>query len=155
VELLSPETTQVLTADAVRLGLVATDKLDALRQCGATLVEIGAASEKYAAAILEREESVSTYMGEGVAIPHGTDASREYINRAALAVLQFPGGVDWNGKQVQLCIAIASRTDEHIGILQSLAMVLSDPAKAARLRETDDVDEVLALLAPTEEEDDD
>ena len=152
---MSPDTTQVLAADAVRLGLAATDKLDALRQCGAVLVEIGAASEEYAAAILEREESVSTYMGEGVAIPHGTDASREYINRAALAVLQFPDGVDWNGKPVQLCIAIASRTDEHIGLLQSLAMVLSDPAKAARLRETDDVDEVLTLLAPNDEEDDD
>jgi len=155
VELLSPDTTQVLTAEAVRLGLTATDKLDALRQCGAVLVEIGAASEEYAAAILEREESVSTYMGEGVAIPHGTDASREYISRAALAVLQFPGGVDWNGKPVQLCIAIASKSDEHIGLLQSLAMVLTDQAKAARLRETGDVDEVLALLAPTDDEEDD
>jgi mannitol/fructose-specific phosphotransferase system IIA component len=145
----------VLTSDAVRLGLTATDKLDALRQCGAVLVELGAASEEYADAILEREESVSTYMGEGVAIPHGTDASREYINRAALAVLQFPDGVDWNGKPVQLCIAIASKSDEHISILQSLAMVLSDPEKAARLRETDDVDEVLRLLAPTEDEEDD
>lgn len=155
--LLSPDTTQVLTADAVRLGLSATDKLDALRQCGAVLVDIGAASEQYAAAILEREESVSTYLGEGVAIPHGTDASREYINRAALAVLQFPEGVDWNGKPVRLCVAIASRSDEHIAILQSLAMVLSDKDKAARLRDARDVDDVLALLAPTDdgEEDDD
>jgi mannitol/fructose-specific phosphotransferase system IIA component len=154
---LSPDTTQVLSADAVRLGLSATDKLDALRQCGAVLVEIGAASEQYAAAILEREQSVSTYMGEGVAIPHGTDASREYINRAALAVLQFPEGVDWNGKAVQICIAIASKSDDHIAILQSLAMVLSDTDKAARLRETRDVGEVLTLLAPTgdDNEDDD
>ena len=155
--LLSPDTTQVLVADAVRLGLSATDKLDALRQCGAVLVDIGAASEQYAAAILEREDSVSTYLGEGVAIPHGTDASRAYINRAALAVLQFPDGVDWNGKPVRLCVAIASRSDEHIAILQSLAMVLSDKDKAARLRNAHDVDEVLALLAPTDdsEEDDD
>jgi mannitol/fructose-specific phosphotransferase system IIA component len=154
---LSPDTQQpeVLAADAVRLGLTATDKLDALRQCGAVLVEIGAASEEYAAAILEREESVSTYMGEGVAIPHGTDASREHIKRAALAVLQFPDGVDWNGKEVKLCIAIASRSDEHIGILQSLAMVLSDKDKAARLRETDSVDEVLTLLAPSDEDEED
>ena len=152
---MSPDTVAVLTSDAVRLGLTATDKLDALRQCGAVLVELGAASEEYADAILEREESVSTYMGEGVAIPHGTDASREYINRAALAVLQVPDGVDWNGKPVQLCIAIASKSDEHISILQSLAMVLSDPEKAARLRETDDVDEVLTLHAPTEDEEDD
>ena len=153
---MSPETDSgVLTAAAVRLGLAATDKLDALEQCGAVLVDIGAATEEYAAAILEREESVSTYMGEGVAIPHGTDASREHIKRAALAVLQFPEGVDWNGNQVKLCIAIASRSDEHIGILQSLAMVLTDPHKAERLRESDDVNEVLELLTQSEDEDDD
>lgn len=147
---LSPEATAagVLSAGAVRLGLAATDKADALRQCGAVLVEIGAVGPEYADAILEREESVSTYMGEGTAIPHGTDASRQHINRAALAVLQFPDGVDWNGKQVQLCIAIASRTDEHLTILQSLAGVLSDPEKARRLRETTDVHAVLELLAP-------
>jgi mannitol/fructose-specific phosphotransferase system IIA component len=146
---------EVLAADAVRLGLTATDKLDALRQCGAVLVEVGAATQEYADAILEREESVSTYMGEGVAIPHGTDASRVHIKRAALAVLQFPDGVDWNGKQVQLCIPIASRSDEHIGILQSLAMVLSDKSSAQRLRETTDVNEVLGLLAAQDEEEED
>ena len=152
--LLSPDTQDVLTADAVRLGLTATDKLDALHQCGAVLVEVGAATEEYAAAILEREESVSTYMGEGVAIPHGTDASRQHIKRAALAVLQYPDGVDWNGHEVKLCIAIASRSDEHIGILQALAMVLTDKEKAARLRETTDADEVLRLLAPADDEED-
>jgi len=152
---LSPEAAaaSVLGAEAVRLGLEAADKEDALRQCGAVLVEIGAAGPAYADAILEREQSVSTYMGEGFAIPHGTDASREHINRAALAFLQFPAGIDWNGQQCTVCIAIASKSDEHIGILQSLALVLSDPDAARRLRETTDVNEVLALLAPQDEED--
>ena len=153
---MSPEAAaeSVLGAEAVRLGLEAADKEDALRQCGAVLVEIGAAGPEYADAILEREQSVSTYMGEGFAIPHGTDASRDYINRAALAFLQFPAGIDWNGKQCFVCIAIASKSDEHIGILQSLAMVLSDTDSAKRLRETTDVNEVLALLAAQDEEDD-
>jgi mannitol/fructose-specific phosphotransferase system IIA component len=152
---LSPDASGVLGRDAVRLGLSATDKEDALRQCGAVLVEIGAADAAYADAILEREQSVSTYMGEGFAIPHGTDASREHIHRAALAFLQFPRGVDWNGKQCQVAIAIASKSDEHIGILQSLAMVLSDQESAQRLRETTSVDEVLGLLTPADDEDDD
>jgi len=155
---LSPETTAdgqgVLSAEAVRLGLSATDKEDALRQCGAVLVEIGAAKPAYADAILEREKSVSTYMGEGFAIPHGTDESREHINRAALAFLQFPDGIDWNGKECTVCIAIASKSNEHISILQSLAMVLSDKESAKRLRETTVVNEVLELLAPDEEDDD-
>jgi mannitol/fructose-specific phosphotransferase system IIA component len=93
-------------------------------------------------------------MGEGFAIPHGTDASRQHINRAALAFLQFPEGVDWNGQDCRVCIAIASKSDEHIGILQSLALVLSDPDAAKRLRETTDVHEVLELLAARDEEDD-
>ncbi len=94
---MNPDThaASVLGADAVRLGLTAADKEDALRQCGAVLVEIGAVEPPYAEAILERERSVSTYMGEGVAIPHGTDESRMHINRAALAFLQFPDG--WTG----------------------------------------------------------
>lgn len=149
---MSPEPDAVLTRDGIRLGLTATDQEDALRQCGAALVEIGAATQEYADAIIERESSVSTFMGEGVAIPHGTDASREHIVRAALVVLQFPDGVDWKGKDCRLAIAIASRSDEHIGILQSLAMVLSDSDKARQLRETDDVDTVLALLATTDDE---
>lgn len=151
---LSPEPSEVLAAEAVRLGLHADDKEDALRQCGAVLVEIGAAGPAYAEAILERELSVSTYMGEGFAIPHGTDASRGHINRAALAFLQFPEGVDWNGKTCHVCIPIASRSDEHISILQSLALVLSDPESATRLRTTHDINEVLTLLAPQDEEDD-
>ena len=145
---------EILGRDAVRLGLIATDREDALRQCGEVLVEIGAAGPEYAAALHEREASVSTYLGEGVAIPHGTDASRVHINRAALAFLQFPDGVDWNGQTCRLAIAIASKSDEHIGILQSLAMVLSDSEAAQRLRETTDVDEVLRLLAEDDESED-
>ena len=154
---MSPEVgagAEILGADAVRLGLRASDKEDALRQCGAVLVEIGACTPAYAEAILEREALVSTFMGEGVAIPHGTDASREHILRTALAFLQFPDGVDWNGKDARVCIAIASQGHEHIGILQSLAMVLTDGESAARLRETTSVDEVLALLSPDNDEDD-
>ncbi len=145
----------MLSAEAVRLGLTATDKEDALRQCGAVLVEIGAAGPAYADAILEREQSVSTYMGEGFAIPHGTDASRVHINRAALAFLQFPDGVDWNGKECFVAIAIASKSDEHIAILQSLAMVLTDKESAQRLRETTSVAEVLELLTAQDDDDDD
>lgn len=151
---MSPDThaPSVLGADAVRLGLTAADKEDALRQCGAVLVEIGAVEPPYAEAILERERSVSTYMGEGVAIPHGTDESRVHINRAALAFLQFPNGVDWNGQRCTVCIAIASSSDQHIGILQSLAMVLTDPDKSRRLRETGEIAEVLELLAPSDDD---
>jgi len=83
-----------------------------------------------------------------VAIPHGTNESREHIERAAIAFLQFPDGVDWDGNQVQVCIAIASRSEEHVDILQSLATVLMVPESAAALREASSIDDVIALLSP-------
>jgi mannitol/fructose-specific phosphotransferase system IIA component len=142
----------ILQHDAIRLGLEARDKADALRQCGDVLVEIGAANSQYAEALHEREKSVSTYVGEGVAIPHGTNESREHIERAAIAFLQFPDGVDWDGNMVYVCVAIASKSEDHIGILSSLATVLMDPTSAAVLRAPGSAQEVLDLLTPTEED---
>ncbi len=138
----------VLTPDAVKLGLKAASKQDAIKQCADVLVAIGAAGPEYLDGIYAREEQISTYMGEGFAIPHGTNESRAHIHKASLAFLQFPDGVDWNGHQVVVCIPIASNSDEHIGILSSLAGVLSDPDSAEKLRSATSVDEVLALLAP-------
>jgi len=140
----------ILSTEGVRLGLAATDKADALTQCGELLVAIGAADEEYAAALHVRETQVTTYIGEGVAIPHGTNESREHINRAAIAYLQFPEGVDWDGNEVHVCIAIASRSEEHIEILSRLASILMDPEAAAKLRDPSGVEDVLALLAAGE-----
>ena len=140
--------TDVLVREAVRLAQHADDKWDALRQSGALLEELGAVDAGYAAAILEREGQISTYMGEGVAIPHGTDQARALVRRTALGFLQYPDGVDWDGETVYLCIPIAASGDEHVGVLSALAEVLVDGDSAARLRGATDVDEVLALLNP-------
>ena len=140
----------VLRAEGVRLGLAAADKWDAVRQSGALLVELGAAGPGYADAMMEREKSISTYVGEGVAIPHGTDASRSLVTRTTLAVLQFPEGVDWDGNEVTVCVAIASSGEEHIAVLSALAQILMEPDQVERLRSATDVDVVLALLADVE-----
>ena len=141
----------MLSPQAIKLGLTAASKEDAIQQCGDLLVETGAAGPEYIDGMFAREQQISTYMGEGFAIPHGTNESRAHINRSALGFLQFPGGVDWNGNNVTVCIPIASNSDEHIGILSSLAGVLSDPESAQKLRTTTRVEEVLELLAPEEE----
>jgi mannitol/fructose-specific phosphotransferase system IIA component len=138
----------VLVREAIRLAQHATDKWDALRQSGALLEELGAVDEGYAAAILEREGQISTYMGEGVSIPHGTDQARSLVRRTTLGFLQYPDGVDWDGETVYLCIPIAASGDEHVGVLSALAEVLVEPASAEALREATDVDDVLALLTP-------
>ena len=137
-----------LTAESVRLGGSARDRADAIDQCGALLVELGAVEPGYVPAMHEREASIPTFVGEGVAIPHGTDASRALVKRTALAVIQFPDGVDWGGPTVHVAIGIAASGDEHLQVLSSLAGVLTDPERAARLRSAAGVGEVLELLAP-------
>ena len=138
----------VLSTDAVRLGRTARDRADAIDQCGALLVELGAVEPGYVTAMHEREASIPTFVGEGVAIPHGTDASRALVRKAALAVVQFPEGVDWGGPTVRVAIGIAASGEQHLRVLSSLAGVLTDPERAERLRSADDPDEVLELLAP-------
>jgi PTS system mannitol-specific IIA component/phosphocarrier protein FPr len=137
----------VLPREGIRLALTAADKWDAIRQSGALLAELGAVEDGYPATMLEREQSVSTYIGEGVAIPHGTDASRALVRRTTLGVLQFPDGVDWDGKPVTICVAIAAKGDEHVTVLSALAQILMDPARAEQLRTSTSVEDVHELLS--------
>lgn len=137
---------EVLPEKGIRLGLTAADKWDAIRQCGAVLSELGAVEDGYPDTMLEREKSVSTFIGEGVAIPHGTDESRALVKNTTLGVLQFPGGVDWDGQQVKICVAIAAKGDEHVQVLSALAQILMDPEQAERLRTSASTAEVRGLL---------
>jgi mannitol/fructose-specific phosphotransferase system IIA component len=144
--------TELLSSDAVRLGLRASDRLDAVRQSGNVLVEIGAVDPRYIDAMLQREGQISTSLGEGFAIPHGTDESRQWIRETRLAFLQFPDGVDWGDDMVFVCIGIAALGEEHIGVLARLAEVLVVPEQAARLRSAERTEDVLAILqSPLEE----
>ncbi|MET0132247.1 MAG: PTS sugar transporter subunit IIA [Kibdelosporangium sp.] len=145
----------ILTAEGVRLGRTATSKADAIDQCGQALLDIGAVQPDYLAAMHEREASVSTFIGEGVAIPHGTDQARAFVKRTSLVVLQFPEGVDWgSGNQATLCVGIAANGSEQVGILSALAQILMDGASAAQLREAADPETVIRLLQSIDEEKD-
>jgi mannitol/fructose-specific phosphotransferase system IIA component len=141
---------QLLERNGVRLGCAAPDRFDAVRQAGDLLVGLGAVTPEYAAAMHEREESLSSYVGEGFAIPHGTDESRAFVTRPAVAFLQFPEGVDWDGDEVLACLAIAATTDEHVSVMAQLARILVEPDQAEELRTTTDPARVLEILVPTE-----
>ncbi|MFI6317959.1 PTS sugar transporter subunit IIA [Nonomuraea sp. NPDC050556] len=132
---------------AVILGATATDRDDAIRQCGRALVEAGAAAEPYIQAMLEREQTISTFVGEGVAIPHGTAAAKEVVHHDAICVVQFPRGVDWDGEQVVLCVGIAAKGNGHVELLSALAEILMDPGRARTLREAKDVETVIKELS--------
>jgi PTS system mannitol-specific IIC component len=140
----------VLTADAVRLGCRAADRADAVHRCGAVLVEIGAVQPGYVRAMEERERELGTAVGNGVAIPHGTAASRALVRRTALVVLQFPDGVDWDGVRVRTCVGIAARGDEHLRVLSALARIVADPGDAQRLHHAVTAADVLRVLGPVD-----
>jgi mannitol/fructose-specific phosphotransferase system IIA component len=142
------DVTSLLGPEAVRLGCTAEDRFDAVRQAGELLVGLGAVEPAYADAMQEREQSLSSFVGEGFAIPHGTDAARAHVRRAALAFLQFPAGIDWDGQDVRACVAIAASADEHVGVMSTLARVLLDPDLAGELRTTTDPARVLTILVP-------
>ncbi|HEV8650494.1 MAG TPA: PTS sugar transporter subunit IIA [Actinomycetes bacterium] len=140
---------QLLSPEAVRLGQKAANKDEAVQQCGEVLVELGAVEPAYVDTMHLRERSITTFLGEGVAIPHGTDESRVFVKKTTLAVMQYPDGVDWgSGNEAKMCIAIAAKGNEHMQVLSALARILLDPAKAERLRSASEVDQVLELLAP-------
>ena len=138
----------LLEERGIRLSQWADNRDDAIRQCGQTLVDIGAVDPAYVEAMLERERSISTYVGEGVAIPHATLSGKAAVRRDALAVLRFPETVDWDGLPVQVCVAIAAVGDGHVEILGALAQILLDPSQARQLREATQAEQVLSLLAP-------
>jgi mannitol/fructose-specific phosphotransferase system IIA component len=141
----------LLPREGIRLGLQASDRFDAVRRAGEVLVEIGAVEPPYVEAMLERERSISTSMGEGFAIPHGTDESRRWIRETMLSFLQFPGGIAWDDDEVIVCVGIAAVGDEHVGVLANLARVLVVPEQAARLRSAERIEDVLSVLDGAEE----
>ncbi|MEV0618516.1 PTS sugar transporter subunit IIA [Nonomuraea sp. NPDC050404] len=141
-----------LDPKAVRLDATASSRDDAIRQCGEMLLSVGAIEAPYIDTMLERERSISTYVGEGVAIPHGTLAGKDVVHHDAICVLRFPDGVDWDGERVDVCVGIAAKGDGHVRLLSELAQILLDPDHARELREATETDAVLRLLQPTGEE---
>ncbi|NTW40752.1 MAG: PTS sugar transporter subunit IIA [Cellulomonadaceae bacterium] len=141
----------LLAPGAIRLFETAADKTEAILACGQALVECGAVTPDYVPAMLEREASISTYIGEGVAIPHATLAGKDAVQRDALCFLRFPDGIDWGGQTATVCIGIAAKAGGHIAILAELAQILMDPERAEALRSAQDPETVLRMLTPTSE----
>jgi mannitol PTS system EIIA component len=151
----SPNATvaELLDPRAVRLHEAAADRTEAIRRAGEALVDTGAVDRAYVTSMLEREESVSTFVGEGVAIPHGTLAARDLVRRDALSFVRFDRPVDWGGAgEVTVAIGIAARAGRQVEVLAELATVLLDPDRAAALRAAGSAEEVAELLRPTDEE---
>ncbi|MFN3922168.1 MAG: PTS mannitol transporter subunit IICBA [Pseudarthrobacter sp.] len=137
---------EILARESVVLDGSATTRDAAIDEAGRLLLARGAVDEGYIAAMHEREESVSTYMGSFLAIPHGTNAAKDHIRKSAVSVIRYPQGIDWNGKQVKFVVGVAGVNNEHLHILSSIAKVFTSKEQVARLEAATSVDEVLELF---------
>jgi phosphoenolpyruvate-protein phosphotransferase len=136
-----------LTETGVRLGAHARDKHDAIAQVGTLLAADGRIETGYIASMQARETLADTYLGNGIAIPHGRPEDRELIRATGIAVLQLPQGVSWNrGETAHLIVGIAARSAEHIDVLRRLTRVLGDRALVEKLRTTADPADIIEAL---------
>lgn len=136
-----------LSQQDIHLGAAASDKQDAIRQVAAALTQAGRVSAGYVDGMLARELQTSTYLGNGIAIPHGTTDTRDLVLDTGVQVFQFPQGITWGeGQTAYVVIGIAARSDEHLGLLRQLTHVLSDDSVADRLAKTDSAEELRTLL---------
>ena len=136
----------VLTADTIRLHGTATNREEAIAEVGALLVSIGAVTNDYVTAMFARESSVSTYMGNLLAIPHGTNESKDAVIRSAISVVRYDGTIDWGGNPVRFVIGIAGKGDSHLEVLGSIATVFSDMSAVTELLEATTVEHILSRL---------
>ena len=139
-----------LAPQDVRLAVHARDKIEAIRAAGTLLIERGFIMPGYVESMLAREAQADTFLGRGVAIPHGLSKDRTLILRTGVVVLQLGDPVEWSSAEpVRLVVGIAARADEHIGVLAALSTVLEDAALSERLARTASAAEIVAALTGT------
>lgn len=138
---------EILTADAVRLNASFADRDEAIRRAGELLVANGNVDEKYIDSMFERERSVSTFMGNSVAIPHGTNDSKDSVLRSGLSIITVPDGVDYgDGNVAKLIVGIAGKGEEHLEILSRIALVVSEEENVERIVASTSKEELLACF---------
>lgn len=141
----------VLSLGQVRIHSGSTTQEAALQEATDILVAAGAVTPAYVDAMRQREETVSTFMGNGLAIPHGTNDAKDAILGSALSVVRYDGGVDWAGEQATFVIGIAGKGGEHLEILSQIAILFSDEDEVEKLNAAQTTDELFALLSAVNE----
>lgn len=132
----------------IQLGATAADKTTAIKMVAKLMTEAGLVTAGYVDGMLVRETQTSTYLGNGIAIPHGTTDTRDQVQTTGVKVLHFADGVAWGDGQVaHVVIGIAAKSDEHLGILRQLTRVLSDDSVAQRLKQVKSTAELMAILS--------
>ena len=136
-----------LSESNIHLNANAADKQQAIEMAASALVQADNVENGYLQGMLAREQQTSTFLGNGIAIPHGTLDTRSMVKKTGVQVFQFPQGIEWGeGNIAYVVIGIAARSDEHLSLLRQLTHVLSDEDTAAKLAKITDVAEFRAIL---------
>lgn len=142
---------ELLKKENIEINCKAADKEEVIRQIGKKLYESGYVEESYIEAMLLREESFSTNIGNQIALPHGIEASKGAIKKSGIAVMVFPEGTNWGSDKVNLVIGVAGVGDEHLAILANIADKLSEMENVNRIINSD-IDMIYEILVETKKE---
>ncbi len=138
---------EVIVADGIKLNQTPVSKEEAIQAAGELLAKLGYVEPSYADAMQEREKLVTTYMGMGVAIPHGTTQAKGTVKKTGIVLLQYPDGVDFGEEKAQLVFGIAGIGDEHLDLLSKICEMLEDEEVLETLKTTSDTSWVLERLS--------
>lgn len=128
---------ELLYRENIRVGCKDKTKEQTIREVGQMLVDAGYVGQSYVDAMIEREKTFSTFMGNGLALPHGVEAAKKEVKASGIAVMTFPEGIDWDGNEVRIVIGIAGVGDEHLEILSVIADKMLDEAAAEKIANAD------------------
>jgi mannitol PTS system EIIA component len=137
----------ILSKEKIRLNVRVGDKYDAIQMAGHLLVDAGHVPPAYVEAMIEREDASSTYLGVGLAMPHGTNEAKSLIKSTGMSILVLSEGVDFGGDEpVRLVIGLAAVGDEHMEVLSSVAMIVSEEEDMQRILNASSADELLRIF---------
>lgn len=136
----------ILSKDKVKLNVKVTDKYEAIRMAGQLLVDAGHVPAEYVDKMIERENVSSTYVGGGLAMPHGTNDSKPLIRSTGMSVMIVPEGVDFGEEKAYLVIGLAAVGEEHLDILSNVAVMVSDDDDMQRILHASSEEELIAIF---------
>lgn len=140
------EKKELLYRENVKIGCKADTQENVIRQVGQMLVDSGYVDQPYVEAMLEREKTFSTFMGNELALPHGVEAAKKDIKASGIAVMVFPEGTKWGTETVKIVIGIAGVGEEHLQILSVIADKMLEPGAVDEIVKSD-ADAVYRILA--------
>ncbi|WP_299994244.1 PTS mannitol transporter subunit IICBA [uncultured Clostridium sp.] len=145
-EKVKEENTRLLNEENILLGLESESKEEAIIRAGERLLENGYIDYDYIDSMIERENKISTYIGMGIAIPHGTEIGKSAVKKAGVTILQYPNGVEFQGQMAYIIIAIAAKENEHLEILSKIATALEAPNIIDEIRKIDNTSKMLEIF---------